>query len=268
MTGRSVEPGLLLVVSAPSGAGKTSLVNALVSNDDEHHESRFRTRPAPGAATSEMARTTSSSIARTFAAMRDAGAFLEHATVFGNSYGTSRATVERELAAGRDVLLEIDWQGAQQIRRSFPSAVSLFILPPSHDALSERLRRRGEDNDEAISKRTAEAVIEMSHHDEYDYLVVNDRFDDAVADLRAIIRAERLRSLAAGAAPTALLCMISCHTANRSSKLRRPRDPWILTDGPNHRRRLPRSRRQPLLAGDGRNAPRPTAGPWRRFAGR
>ena len=112
---------------------------------------------------------------------------------------------------GRDVLLEIDWQGAQQIRRSFPTAVSLFILPPSHHALSERLRRRGEDNDEAIGKRTAEAVIEMSHHDEYDYLIVNDRFDDAVADLRAIIRAERLRTSAAGQAPRALLADLLSH---------------------------------------------------------
>jgi guanylate kinase len=193
MTGQSIEPGLLLVVSAPSGAGKTSLVNALVSNDDNIRVSVSHTTRARRGNERDGGEYFFVDAA-TFAAMRDAGAFLEHATVFGNSYGTSRAAVERELAAGRDVLLEIDWQGAQQIRRSFPTAVSLFILPPSHHALSERLRRRGEDNDEAIGKRTAEAVIEMSHHDEYDYLIVNDRFDDAIADLRAIIRAERLRS--------------------------------------------------------------------------
>ena len=193
MTGQSVEPGLLLVVSAPSGAGKTSLVNALVSNDENIRVSVSHT--TRGRRGNEREGENYFFIDRAqFAAMVAAGAFLEHATVFGNSYGTSRATVERELSSGRDVLLEIDWQGAQQIRQSFPAAVSLFILPPSHQALSERLRRRGEDNDEAIGKRTAEAVIEMSHHDEYDYLIVNDRFDDAVADLRAIIRAERLRA--------------------------------------------------------------------------
>ena len=193
MTGPLIEPGLLLVVSAPSGAGKTSLVNALVSNDENIRVSvSHTTRSRRG---NEREGENYFFVARTeFAAMVAAGAFLEHATVFGNSYGTSRATVERELAAGRDVLLEIDWQGAQQVRRSYPAAVSLFILPPSHHALSERLRRRGEDNDEAIDKRTAEAVIEMSHHHEYDYVIVNDRFDDAVADLRAIIRAERLRT--------------------------------------------------------------------------
>lgn len=193
MTGPSVEPGLLLVVSAPSGAGKTSLVNALVSNDENIRVSVSHTTRARRGNEQEGENYFFVDHAQ-FATMVAAGAFLEHATVFGNSYGTSRATVEGELAIGRDVLLEIDWQGAQQIRRSFPAAVSLFILPPSHQALSERLRRRGEDNDEAIHKRTAEAVIEMSHHDEYDYLIVNDRFDDAVADLRAIIRAERLRA--------------------------------------------------------------------------
>jgi len=193
MTTRNVEPGLLLVVSAPSGAGKTSLVNALVSGDDNitvsvSHTTRARRGKEQDGVDYYFIDKTQ------FAAMRDAGAFLEHATVFGNSYGTSRGAVEREIAAGHDVLLEIDWQGAQQIRRSFPSAVSLFILPPSHDALRERLRLRGQDDDDAIRKRTAEAVIEMSHHDEYDYVVVNDRFDDAVDDLRAIIRSERLRT--------------------------------------------------------------------------
>ena len=187
------ESGLLVVVSAPSGARKTSLVNALVAGDDNMTVSvSHTTRPRRG-------------IERdghdyffvdeaTFAAMRSADAFLEHAQVFGNSYGTSRVAVERDLAAGRDVLLEIDWQGAQQIRRSFPSAISLFILPPSRQALLERLRRRGVDDDDAIRKRSAEAVVEMSHHHEYDYLIVNDRFEAAVAELAAIILAERLKT--------------------------------------------------------------------------
>ena len=193
MTSQPVEPGLLLVVSAPSGAGKSSLVNALVTNDHNITVSVSHTTRARRG--NERDGEDYFFIDHTqFAAMVVADAFLEHATVFGNAYGTSRATVERELAAGRDVILEIDWQGAQQIRRSFPSAVSLFVLPPSHQALTERLQRRGQDNDDAIRKRTAEAVVEMSHHGEYDYLVVNDRFDDAVADLKAIIRAERLRT--------------------------------------------------------------------------
>ncbi len=193
MTARQVEPGLLLVVSAPSGAGKTSLVNALIASDRNIKVSVSHTTRARRG--SERDGEDYVFVTQpTFAKMLREGAFLEHALVFGNYYGTSRGAVERELAAGHDVLLEIDWQGAQQIRRSFPAAVSLFILPPSRDALLERLRRRGQDDADAIRKRSAEAVIEMSHHDEYDYIVVNDRFDEAVKDLEAIIRAERLRA--------------------------------------------------------------------------
>lgn len=186
------ESGMLLVVSAPSGAGKTSLVNALVAGDPNivvsvSHTTRPRRRSERDGEDYFFID------AAEFARMEGAGEFLEHALVFGNRYGTSRGVVEQELSRGRDVLLEIDWQGAQQIRRVFPSAVSLFILPPSHEALRERLRSRGQDDEAAITKRTAEAVIEMSHHHEYDYLIVNDRFDEAVADLVGIIRAERLR---------------------------------------------------------------------------
>jgi guanylate kinase len=193
MTARATEPGLLLVVSAPSGGGKTSLVNALVKSDENIIVSVSHTTRARRASERDGEDYHFVDPSR-FEAMCQAGAFLEHATVFGNRYGTSREAVERELGAGRDVLLEIDWQGAQQIRRSFPGAVSLFILPPSHAALEERLRRRAQDDDAAIRKRSAEAVVEMTHHQEYDYIVVNDHFDDAVADLRCIIRAERLRT--------------------------------------------------------------------------
>jgi len=186
------QPGMLLVVSAPSGAGKTSLVNALVASDPNIVVSVSHTTRARRG--SERDGEDYFFIdAPEFAQMLDAGEFLEHALVFGNNYGTSRGVVEQELSCGHDVLLEIDWQGAQQIRHVFPSAISLFILPPSRDALRERLRRRGQDDEAAIRKRTTEAVAEMSHHHEYDYLIVNDRFDDAVADLVAIIRAERLR---------------------------------------------------------------------------
>jgi len=205
-----VQPGLLLVVSAPSGAGKTSLVNALVAGDDNIVVSISHTTRARRGNEREGSDYFFVD-APTFASMRDAGAFLEHATVFGNSYGTSRAMVERELAAGRDVLLEIDWQGAQQIRRSFGEAITLFILPPSHATLDLRLRGRGQDDEVAIRKRTAEAVVEMSHHAEYDYLIVNDRFDDAVADLEAIIRAERLRAARQARRHAALLADLLSH---------------------------------------------------------
>jgi guanylate kinase len=192
MTARATESGLLLVVSAPSGAGKTTLVNALVSADGNIKVSVSHTTRARRGTERDGAEYHFVDEA-TFAKMRQSGAFLEHAQVFGNSYGTSRAAVEHELAAGHDVLLEIDWQGAQQVRRSFPAAVSLFIVPPSRTALSARLQGRGVDDDAQIRKRTAEAVVEMSHHHEYDYLVINDRFDDALADLLAIVRTERLR---------------------------------------------------------------------------
>jgi guanylate kinase len=195
MTARADVTGLLFVVSAPSGAGKTSLVNAIVAQDGNIVVSiSHTTRTRRGAERDGVDYFFVDEA--NFAAMRDAGAFLEHARVFGNGYGTSRTTVEHELAAGRDVVLEIDWQGAQQIRRAYPAAVSVFILPPSRDALLQRLRHRGADDAAAIEKRTADAVIEMSHHAEYDYLVVNDRFDEAVADLQSIIRSERLRTAA------------------------------------------------------------------------
>lgn len=193
MTGPTTRSGLLLVVSAPSGAGKTTLVNALVAAEGNIKVSVSHTTRARRGAEREGVEYFFVDDA-TFAVMCNAGAFLEHAQVFGNSYGTSRDAVEHDLAAGRDVLLEIDWQGAQQIRRSFPAAVSLFIVPPSRAALRARLQGRGVDDETQIRKRTAEAVAEMSHHQEYDYLVVNDRFDDALADLRAIVRAERLRA--------------------------------------------------------------------------
>jgi len=205
-----VQPGLLLVVSAPSGTGKTSLVNALVASDANivvsiSHTTRARRGNERDGVDYFYVD------APTFASMRDAGAFLENATVFGNSYGTSRAMVERELAAGHDVLLEIDWQGAQQIRRSFKGAITLFVLPPSHATLDQRLRGRGQDDEAAIRKRTAEAVVEMSHHAEYDYVIVNDRFDDAVADLEAIVRAERLRAVRQARRHAALLADLLSH---------------------------------------------------------
>jgi guanylate kinase len=123
----------------------------------------------------------------------EAGAFLEHAQVFDNYYGTSQAAVEAELAQGRDVILEIDWQGARQVRRLMPGAVGVFVVPPSRQALEQRLRGRGQDSDEIIARRMRDAQSEASHYGEYDYLVVNDDFDAALKQLWAVIEARRLR---------------------------------------------------------------------------
>ena len=126
--------------------------------------------------------------------MAEAGEFLEHAQVFDNRYGTARATVEAALARGEDVLLEIDWQGARQVRTLLPDCVSIFILPPSRAALETRLSGRGQDDPGVIARRMADAISEMSHYGEYDYLVINDVFEDALADLSAILAACRLRT--------------------------------------------------------------------------
>jgi guanylate kinase len=184
--------GLLLIVSAPSGAGKTSLVNALLARDPRltisvsHTTRPRRPKEQDGVDYHFVARDT-------FEAMAARGEFLEHADVFGNLYGTSSATVAAERGAGRDVILEIDYQGARQIRARHPDAVSVFILPPSMATLAGRLEARGQDSKSVIDKRLAEARSEMASHAEFDYLVVNDVFADALDDLAAIVRAERLR---------------------------------------------------------------------------
>jgi guanylate kinase len=128
-----------------------------------------------------------------FNRMIEAGAFLEHAEVFGNFYGTSEAGIREQMEHGNDVILEIDWQGARQVRERFPAAVSMFILPPTPEALRQRLGNRGQDSETVIQRRLGEAREEMSHYPEYDYIVVNDLFDQALGELRAIITAQRLR---------------------------------------------------------------------------
>jgi len=179
--------GTLFIVSAPSGAGKTSLVKALLERDPSLRLAvSFTTRP-PRPAEQDGVHYHFVDESR-FLAMVGQGAFIEHAEVFGNLYGTAEATVREELAVGRDLLLEIDWQGARQVRERFPAAVSVFILPPSATALEGRLRGRGQDSDTVIAARMAEARSEISHFGEYDYLVVNDLFTAALDD-----RAERLR---------------------------------------------------------------------------
>ena len=185
--------GQLYVISAPSGAGKTSLVSALVSASPEisvciSHTTRMK---RPG----ELDGVNYHFVDQTeFDRMVEAGEFLEHAHVFDHSYGTSNAAVETLLKTGVDVVLEIDWQGAQQIREHRQDCLSIFILPPSHDELEQRLKRRGEDDDSIVERRMRDAVAEMSHYKDFDFIVVNDDFHTALVDIQSIVRAKRLRS--------------------------------------------------------------------------
>jgi guanylate kinase len=184
--------GILFIVSAPSGAGKTSLVRALLERDPGLSLTvSFTTRaPRPGEQDGVHYHFVDTD---EFLRMVAAGEFLEHAQVFSNHYGTAEATVRSELDRGRDLILEIDWQGARQVRERFPFAVPIFVLPPSTQALEQRLRRRGQDSDEVIAGRMAEVRSEVSHYGEYDFLVVNDVFDTALDELVCLIRAARLR---------------------------------------------------------------------------
>lgn len=183
-------PGCLYVVSAPSGAGKTSLLSALIAQVDQLQVSISHTTRGQRASEQDGVNYHFVSEAD-FQAMIAEGAFLEHAQVFGNYYGTSQASIQAQLDAGHDVILEIDWQGAQQIRQQWPGVVSIFILPPSQAALAQRLQQRGQDSAEVIEQRMAAAVDEMSHYVEYDYVVINDDFAQALADLTAIFVARR-----------------------------------------------------------------------------
>ena len=183
--------GTLYIVSAPSGAGKTTLVKALIEQIDTLRVSvSHTTRPMrPGEVDGVNYHFTSR---EQFLKQVNEGDFLEHAEVFGNLYGTSQSTVEQTLAEGHDLILEIDWQGAQQVRRALPQARSVFILPPSREALQERLSNRGQDSDEVIASRMALATTEMSHYVEYDYIVINDDFQIALDEIRAILTSSRL----------------------------------------------------------------------------
>jgi guanylate kinase len=183
--------GKLYVVAAPSGAGKTTLVRLLLEREPEVHLSiSYTTRnPRPGEVDGREYHFVD---VATFRAMMARGDFLEWAEVHGNFYGTSKVWIGEELVAERDVLLEIDWQGAQQVREAFPDAIGVFILPPSMEELTRRLTGRGTDSAEVIERRLAAAQAEMRHVGEFDYVIINDSLERALDDLRAVVRASRL----------------------------------------------------------------------------
>ncbi|BBL72739.1 guanylate kinase [Methylogaea oryzae] len=184
--------GNLFVISAPSGAGKTSLVKRLRAEMAGLAVSVSHTTRAqrPGEADGQDYFFVAKEV---FERMIGEAAFLEHAKVFDNYYGTAQSSVEAALARGEDVILEIDWQGARQVRHLLPGCISVFILPPSLEALSQRLQNRGQDSEDVIARRMNDAIAEMSHYAEYDYLVVNDDFETALGELKSIVTAVRLR---------------------------------------------------------------------------
>lgn len=184
--------GTLFIVAAPSGAGKSSIVNAALARDPRLCLSiSFTSRqPRPGERHAEHYHFITTD---EFQAMVAAGDFFEHALVHGDWKGTARQSVMPQLAAGKDVVLEIDWQGARQVRKQVPDAIGIFILPPSRGALEQRMRSRGQDSEETIHRRFAAAREEMSHYDEFDHVVVNEVFEDAVDEVCAIVTASRTR---------------------------------------------------------------------------
>ena len=186
--------GTLYIISAPSGAGKTSLVRELVSNLDDvvvsvsHTTRTMRDGEQNGVDYHFLDKDT-------FLSMVEHGAFLEHARVFDNFYGTSQQHVEQQLLSGKNVILEIDWQGARQVRRLMQESQSIFILPPSRGALRDRLQNRGQDAEDVIDRRMQDAVNEMSHYAEFDYLIINDDFDQALNELKCVIKVNSLRQI-------------------------------------------------------------------------
>lgn len=191
MSNKSRSRGDLLIVSAPSGGGKTSLVNALLAADDRLSLSVSHTtrKPRPGERDGEHYHFVDDGV---FDGLVAEDAFLEHALVFGNRYGTHEGLLTQKLEQGLDVVLEIDWQGARLVRERFRDCASIFILPPSLTALQDRLFRRATDSPDVIRKRMDQAKSEMSHWPEFDFLVINDQFESALEDLKAVLRSLRL----------------------------------------------------------------------------
>ena len=184
-------PGNLFVISAPSGAGKTSLVRALIDINPQIDLSvSYTTRkPRPGERDGKDYHFVSR---ETFLDMAKRGEFLESAEVYGNLYGSSQTWISQEIAKGRDILMEIDWQGAAQIRRLFPECISVFVLPPSLEALEQRLKGRGKDDEEVIAKRLAAVSVDVAHVAEFDYVIINDILDEALRELNAVVLSARL----------------------------------------------------------------------------
>jgi guanylate kinase len=186
-----VTNGTLYIISAASGAGKTTLVSAVLEQVDDLEVSVSHTTRAPREG--EVDGVNYHFVDKhTFEAMVEDSEFIEYATVFGNMYGTSRQHIQEQLLKGKDVILEIDWQGARQIRHLMADCKSVYIVPPSTEALRERLTSRGKDDEEIIARRMQEAISEMSHYVEFDYLIINDDFDEARDNLAAIIRGNRM----------------------------------------------------------------------------
>ena len=177
----------LFIIAAPSGCGKTSLVKALLGSSSKLSVSVSHTtrKPRKGEINGENYHFVSK---ERFGEMIANNDFVEHAEVFGNMYGTARSNIKKKLEANIDIILEIDWQGARQVRENMPNSISIFILPPSKNVLLQRLTDRGQDDEETISKRMKNSESEMSHYDEFEYLVINDQFDSALNDLKAIIQ--------------------------------------------------------------------------------
>ena len=184
--------GTLYVVAAPSGAGKTTLVRLLLEEEPSVHLSISTTTRDPRPGETDGREYHFVSVAD-FRSKIERGEFLEWAEVHGNFYGTSKKWIADQLAAGSDVLLEIDWQGAQQVRAIFPAAIGIFILPPSMEELERRLTGRGTDSEDVIARRLAAAQAEMRHAGEFDYAIINDSLDQALSDLRSVVRASSLR---------------------------------------------------------------------------
>ncbi|QDF65371.1 guanylate kinase [Shewanella sp. SNU WT4] len=184
--------GNLFIVSAPSGAGKSSLISALLKDkpaDMQVSVSHTTRQPRPGEVNGQHYHFVA---VGEFTQLIEQASFFEWAQVFGNYYGTSRTVIEQTLAQGIDVFLDIDWQGAQQVKKLMPEAIGIFILPPSREELERRLTGRGQDSAEVIASRMQEAVSEMSHYNEYDFVIVNDDFDIAIKELNSIITSQRL----------------------------------------------------------------------------
>jgi guanylate kinase len=202
--------GSLFLVVAPSGAGKSSLVNALLQQEPAIKLSiSYTTRPPRSG--EENGREYFFTSVNDFAARRDAGEFLEWAEVFGNYYGTSRLQIADQMAAGTDVLLEIDWQGAQQVKKQFPHAVGIFILPPSIAALEERLKKRGQDEPHVITRRILAAGGEIAHAPEFEYVIINQEFTVALSELSAIVKATRCRFAQQMARNASLFAQLGIH---------------------------------------------------------